>query len=122
MITAKGCEIRPLQSPDGHPQTQSLVDAALLLGIESCCVISASFACHREKTSPPLRSPPFKSARLFGVQKPLGKKGRLELITIPFPSLKSNMRETGCLGRPFALQIDAKAGYFFGSPRPSIMT
>ena len=27
------------------------------------CVISASFACHREKNSPPLRPPPFKSAR-----------------------------------------------------------
>ena len=33
--------------------------------IKAHCAIGASFACHREKkTSPPFRSPPFKSARL----------------------------------------------------------
>ena len=32
--------------------------------INGRCVIGASFACHREKTYPPFRSPAFKSARL----------------------------------------------------------
>ena len=32
--------------------------------IKAHCVIGASCACHREKTYPPLRSPPFKSARM----------------------------------------------------------